>query len=70
MLHVSLTYLELCFISCSPCLCVCLLQPGNGSVEVPGCYLSVSTVQTLQDSVMDEGVLVLESMQCARSKDV
>ena len=55
----SMTYMELCFKSSSPTFSVLFFQFLNGIGESWGRDLSVSTGERLQDSIMDEHILVL-----------
>ena len=59
-MHFEYTkYMELCFKSCSPSYSVLFFQFLNGTGESRGQDLSVSTGEGLQDSIMDEHILVL-----------
>ena len=51
--------MELCLKSCPPSFTVLLFQFLNGTGESRGWDLGVSTGERLQDSIMDEHVLVL-----------
>ena len=51
--------MELCLKSCPPSFTVLLFQFLNGTGESRGWDLSVSTGERLQDSIMDEHILVL-----------
>ena len=51
--------MELCLKSCHPSFTVLLFQFLNGTGESRGWDLSVSTGERLQDSIMDEHILVL-----------
>ena len=51
--------MELCLKSCPVSFAVLLFQFLNGTGESRGWDLSVSTGERLQDSIMDEHILVL-----------
>ena len=51
--------MELCLKSCPPSFLVLLFQFLNGTGESRGWDLGVSTGERLQDSIMDEHILVL-----------
>ena len=55
----NVAYLELCLKSCPLSFTVLLFQFLNGTGESRGWDLSVSTGERLQDSIMDEHILVL-----------
>ena len=55
----NVAYMELCLKSCPPSFTVLLFQFLNGTGESRGWDLSVSTGERLQDSIMDEHILVL-----------
>ena len=57
--RTRMTYTELCLKSCLPSLTVLLLQFCNGIGESWGWDLSISTDERLQDSIMDEDILIL-----------
>ena len=60
---MSSAYMELCLKSCPPSFSVLLFQFLNGTGEPWGWDLSVSTGERLQDSIMDEHILVLGGLQ-------
>ena len=60
---MSMTYMELCLKSSPPTFSVLLFQSLNGTGEFWGRDLSVSTGERLQDSIMDEHILVLGGSQ-------
>ena len=60
---MSMTYMELCLKSSPPTFSVLLFQSLNGTGEFRGRDLSVSTGERLQDSIMDEHILVLGGSQ-------
>ena len=51
--------MELCFKSCPPSFLVLLFQFLNDTGESRGWDLGVSTGERLEDSIMDEHILVL-----------
>ena len=55
--------MKLCLKSCPPSFTVFLFQFLNGTGEFWGWDLSVSTGERLQDSIMDEHILVLGGLQ-------
>ena len=56
---MGVAYMKLCLKSCPPSFSVLLFQFLNGTRESRGWDLSVSTGERLQDSIMDEHILVL-----------
>ena len=60
---MSVAYMELCLKSCPPSFSVLLFQFLNGTGESWGWDLSISTGERLQDSIMDEHILVLGGSQ-------
>ena len=60
---MSITYMELCLKSSPPTFSVLFFQLLNGTGEFWGWDLSVSTGERLQDSIMDEHILVLGGSQ-------
>ena len=59
ILLMSSAHMELCLKSCSPSFSVILFQFLNGTRESWSWDLGVSTGEGLQDSIMDEHILVL-----------
>lgn len=51
--------MELCFVSILVCLGVSGCKPGHGLLQGAGGDLCVAAHQRLQDSIMDEGILIL-----------
>ena len=60
---MGIAYMELCLKSCPPSFSVLLFQFLNGTRESRGWDLSVSTGKRLQDSIMDEHILILGGLQ-------
>ena len=60
---MSMTYMELCLKSSPPTFSVLFFQFLNGTGEFWGWDLSFSTGERLQDSIMDEHVLILGGSQ-------
>ena len=58
--------MELCLKSCPPSFTVLLFQFLNGTSKSRGRNLGVSTGEGLQDSIMDEHILVLGGSQGKR----
>ena len=60
---MGVAYMELCLKSCPPSFSVLLFQFLNSTGKSRGWDLSVPTSEGLQDSIMDEHILVLDGSQ-------